>query len=162
MKCPCCFTEVESVATCKSCKAAECSEWKRAVNTNLETAPFDTKHLKGRAASPGLAVGPPVWAFGFGLSSWHDLVGTIKDGDILIASMTTPDIIPAMPKIAGIVTLEGGITSHASLIAREFGIPAVVGIGTEFRYNSDMGLANIVTVDGNAGEVILEKRDEGA
>jgi len=51
----------------------------------------------------------------------------IKEGQILVTSQTTPDFIPAMKKAAAIVTDEGGLTSHAAIIARELGIPCVIG-----------------------------------
>ncbi len=48
-------------------------------------------------------------------------------GEILVSSMTRPELVPLMKKAAGVVTDEGGITSHAAVISREFGIPCVVG-----------------------------------
>jgi phosphohistidine swiveling domain-containing protein len=53
----------------------------------------------------------------------------VKGGDILISKMTTPDIIMVINKISGIVTEEGGRVCHASVIAREYNIPCVVGCG---------------------------------
>ncbi|MFA6322685.1 MAG: PEP-utilizing enzyme [Candidatus Buchananbacteria bacterium] len=56
-----------------------------------------------------------------------------KLGDVLVTSMTRPEFLPAIKKASAIITDEGGITSHAAIIAREFNIPAVIGtkIGTK-------------------------------
>ncbi len=51
----------------------------------------------------------------------------MKEGEILVTTMTSPDFVPAMKKAAAIVTDEGGITSHASIVSRELGIPCVIG-----------------------------------
>ncbi len=58
-----------------------------------------------------------------------DELDKIKDGDIMVTTMTTPDMVPAMRRASGIVTDEGGVTCHASIISRELGIPCVVGTG---------------------------------
>jgi len=54
-------------------------------------------------------------------------IGKIKIGDILVAPQTNPDYVPAMKKATAIVTEKGGRTSHAAIVSRELGIPAVVG-----------------------------------
>lgn len=51
----------------------------------------------------------------------------VQRGDVLVASMTKPEFVPALKKVVAIVTDEGGITSHAAIVAREFGISAVIG-----------------------------------
>ena len=51
-----------------------------------------------------------------------------EDGFVLVASMTTPDYVPIMRKASAIVTDYGGLTCHAAIVAREFGIPCVVGV----------------------------------
>lgn len=71
----------------------------------------------------------------------------VKEGDILITEMTSPDYVPIMHKAAAIVTDEGGITSHAAIISRELGIPCIVG--TQF--------ATKVFKDGDLVEVDAEK-----
>jgi len=50
-----------------------------------------------------------------------------KEGDVLVTNMTDPDWEPIMKKAAGIVTNQGGRTCHSAIVARELGIPAVVG-----------------------------------
>ncbi|BCU68454.1 phosphoenolpyruvate synthase [Sulfolobales archaeon HS-7] len=77
--------------------------------------------VKGLAASPGLATGRARVILS--VSDAKDF----KKGDILITKMTDPDWVPVMRIAGAIVTDEGGITSHAAIVSRELGIPAVVG-----------------------------------
>jgi pyruvate,water dikinase len=56
-------------------------------------------------------------------------IDKVQEGDILIATMTTPDYVPAMKKAVGIVTDEGGVTCHAAIISRELGIPCIIATG---------------------------------
>ena len=81
------------------------------------------------------------------------LLDTVQEGDILVTSMTTPDFLPAMRKAAAFVTDEGGITSHAAIIARELGKPCVIGTkiatqvlkdGDEVEVNADEGMVKIL------------------
>ena len=51
----------------------------------------------------------------------------VKDGDVLVTTMTMPDMVPAMSRAAAIVTDEGGMTCHAAIISRELGTPCIVG-----------------------------------
>ena len=108
----------------------------------------------GLGASPGLAMGKVV-IYEAGMS-----LDIVKDGDILVTEMTTPDMVPAMSRAAGIVTDEGGMTCHAAIISRELGTPCVVGtrIATSALKN---GME--VTVDGTSGTVykgLLKKKSE--
>ena len=74
----------------------------------------------------------------------------LKEGEILVTHMTTPDFVPAMRRAAAIVTDEGGVTCHAAIIARELKKPCVVGTkhATQIFKDGDM-----VEVDANAGIV---------
>ena len=60
------------------------------------------------------------------LTSYND-VYKVQKGDIIVATMTTPDYIFAMEKAAGFITDEGGITCHAAILSREFNVPCIVG-----------------------------------
>ena len=51
----------------------------------------------------------------------------VMKGDIMVTVMTSPDMVPAMTRAAAIVTDEGGMTCHAAIVARELGIPCIVG-----------------------------------
>lgn len=77
----------------------------------------------GAAVGELIAVGPACV-----ISSAADIAGFL-DGSILITEMTDPDWVPIMTRAAGIVTNRGGATSHAAIISRELGIPAIVGTG---------------------------------
>ncbi len=108
--------------------------------------------IKGIPASLGKIVGRAVVAY-----SSDEAIKKIQKGDILITSMTRPDFVPAM-KIAGaIVTNEGGITCHASIVSREFKIPCVVGTRIATKIIND---GDIVEVNGNHGIVYIVKKGE--
>jgi len=56
-------------------------------------------------------------------------VGSVRDGEVLVAQSTDPDWEPVMRRVAAIVTDQGGRTAHAAIVSREFGIPCIVGAG---------------------------------
>lgn len=107
--------------------------------------------LKGAAASFGKSSGPVKI-----IPEAKD-IDQVKEGDILVTEMTTPDFVPAMKRAAAIITNTGGRTCHAAIVSRELGIPCVVGTGeaTKKLKNGD-----IVTVDGGKG-LIYEGALEG-
>jgi pyruvate,water dikinase len=78
----------------------------------------------------------------------------IRNGDIIVTQMTTPDMVPAMRRAAGVVTDVGGSTSHAAIIARELGLPAVIGAGSATR---KIQTGMIVTLDADRGKVFKGK-----
>jgi phosphohistidine swiveling domain-containing protein len=82
-------------------------------------------------------------------------IGELLEGEILVASMTTPEYIPAMKKSAAFVTDEGGITCHAAIVAREMKKPCIIGtkIATQVLHDGDL-----VEVDANVGMVKILKR----
>lgn len=80
-------------------------------------------------------------------------------GEILVASITTPAYTPLFAQAAGVVTDIGGVLSHGSIVAREFGIPAVLGTGSATKR---IETGDLITVDGVAGEVRLEGAPEAA
>ncbi|NTW13675.1 MAG: hypothetical protein HGA31_01450 [Candidatus Moranbacteria bacterium] len=82
-------------------------------------------------------------------------IGRVKQGDVLVAVMTRPDYVPAMRIAVAIVTDEGGITSHAAIVARELKIPCVIGTKIATRILRD---GDLVQVNANHGVVrILER-----
>ncbi|MEE6211285.1 phosphoenolpyruvate synthase [Salarchaeum sp. III] len=110
-----------------------------------ESEPGDGESLvSGLGASPGIASGA-VRVVGK-----LDQLDKVGDGDVIVTEMTTPDMVPAMKRAAGIVTDEGGMTSHAAIVSRELGCPAVVGTGNGTEVLSD---DQIVTIDGDKGSV---------
>ncbi|MEM1927332.1 MAG: pyruvate, water dikinase [Acidilobaceae archaeon] len=101
--------------------------------------------VRGIPASPGLAYGRAKVAL-----SVEEAARKMEKGDVLVTKMTDPDWVPYMKLASAIVTDEGGITAHAAIVARELGIPAVVGAGNATKVLED-GLE--VTVDGSRGVV---------
>ncbi len=81
-----------------------------------------TELTRGYGASPGIATGPARV-----IKDIED-AGQIKDGDIIVTEMTAPDMVPAMQRSTGIITDNGGMTSHAAIVSRELGVPAIVGV----------------------------------
>lgn len=100
--------------------------------------------LTGAPASPGIASGPVRI-----LRSAAEMTKVLP-GDVLVAPQTNPDYVPAMKRAAAIITEKGGRTSHAAIVSRELGTPAVVG-----SENATKTLKNdmIVTVNGSTGEI---------
>ncbi|MEF8776143.1 MAG: phosphoenolpyruvate synthase [Haloarculaceae archaeon] len=100
--------------------------------------------LDGLGASPGTAAGEVR------IVRKLDQLDKVGEGDVIVAEMTTPDMVPAMKRAAAIVTDEGGMTSHAAIVSRELGVPAVVG--TE--HASDrLRDGQVVTIDGEKGAI---------
>jgi pyruvate,water dikinase len=100
--------------------------------------------LSGVAASPGLASGPVK------IIPDASRIDLVRDGDILVTEMTTPDFVPAMKRAAAIVTNRGGRTAHAAIVSRELGIPCVVGTESATTVLSN---GQVITVDGAHGRV---------
>jgi len=100
--------------------------------------------LSGLGATPGTAAG------NIRIVHKLDELDKVQEGDIIVAEMTTPDMVPAMKRAAGIVTDEGGTTSHAAIVSRELGVPAVVGTETATEQLQD---GQRVTIDGEKGMI---------
>lgn len=100
--------------------------------------------VTGSPASPGIGIGPVV------IIRSPKEIGLVKKGDVLVAPQTNPDYVPAMKKAVAIITEKGGRTSHAAIVSRELGIPAVVGAegATHILKN-----VKTVSVNGSTGEV---------
>lgn len=100
---------------------------------------------RGLGASPGTARG--IVRVLTDVAAGRDM----RDGEVLVAPMTSPDWVPVMRRAAAIVTNSGGMTSHAAIVSRELGVPCVVGThdGTHV-----LRTGMEVTVDGGAGLVM--------
>ncbi|WHT17578.1 PEP/pyruvate-binding domain-containing protein [Crossiella sp. CA-258035] len=102
--------------------------------------------LRGTGASPGTVTGPARVVF--------DPVGAkIAPGDVLVAPSTDPGWTPLFLTAAGVVLETGGVNSHGAVVAREYGIPAVVGVSGVTGKITD---GQTVTVDGTAGVVKVD------
>ncbi|MDP3941020.1 MAG: phosphoenolpyruvate synthase, partial [bacterium] len=100
--------------------------------------------LTGSPASPGISSGPVKI-----ITSVKE-IGKVVAGDVLVAPQTNPDYVPAMKKAVAIVTEKGGRTSHAAIVSRELGIPAVVGAEGATK---TLKQEEVVTVNGKEGLV---------
>ena len=100
--------------------------------------------LHGLPASPGIAVGQTEIVLD------PSEIVKLKGGEVLVAEMTTPDFVPAMKRAAAIVTDRGGRTCHAAIVARELGVPCIVGTSNATKV---LGEKQLVTVDGFQGRV---------
>ncbi|TFC16825.1 phosphoenolpyruvate synthase [Cryobacterium algoritolerans] len=109
-------------------------------------------HETSRVLVDGRAIGQRIGAGNVRILSSIDQMASFATGDVLVADMTDPDWEPIMKRASAIVTNRGGRTCHAAIIARELGIPAVVGTGNATDILSD-GLE--VTVSCAAGETGL-------
>jgi pyruvate,water dikinase len=108
----------------------------------------DGSTLKGYAASAGKVTAPACVLRG------PDDFGSMRPGNVIVAVTTTPAWTPLFAMASAVVTDIGGPLSHSSIVAREYGIPAVMatGVGSKRIKNGQ-----IITVDGSAGIVTLER-----
>lgn len=98
--------------------------------------------MRGEPASPGRATGPVRVVHG------AEDFERFRKGEVLVAQATAPAWTPLFSRAVAVVTDGGSLAAHASLVAREFGIPAVVATGDATVRLKDR---QIVTVDGSAG-----------
>jgi len=106
----------------------------------------DRSTLRGAAASPGVAEGPSRVVHNV------DEITDVQQGEILVSTVTSPAWAPIFSKIEAAVTDIGGIMSHAAIVCREYGIPAVVGTG---RATSEIRTGQWIRVDGSTGTVTM-------
>jgi phosphoenolpyruvate synthase/pyruvate phosphate dikinase len=109
----------------------------------------DKLKMDGVIASPGKAIGRAKVV----LNARE--INKVHRGDILIATMTSPDYVVGMKKAAAIITDEGGITCHAAIVSRELGIPCIVGTKIATKYLKD---GEVIEVNANHGSVRIVKK----
>ncbi len=102
--------------------------------------------LNGAAASPGTIEGPAR------VVRSVEEIAEVRDGEILVCGSTSPAWAPIFSKIRATVTDVGGVMSHAAIVCREYGLPAVVGTG---RATSQIRTGQTIRVDGSAGVVTV-------
>jgi len=112
--------------------------------SSIDTSKNAKVLLEGLSASPGIASGPVR------IVKSPKEIGIVQQGDVLVAEMTNPDYVPAMRKARAIVTDSGGKTSHAAIVSRELGGPAVVGCGSATKV---LAHDQVITVDGTNGKI---------
>jgi pyruvate,water dikinase len=109
----------------------------------------ESDRLQGVAASGGVAEGPARVVLR------SDLLHEVRDGEVLVCPATAPAWAPVFGKIVAVVADVGGVMSHAAILCREYGTPAVLGTGTGTRR---IRTGDRVRVDGDAGVVELVAR----
>ncbi|EMA8958449.1 phosphoenolpyruvate synthase [Vibrio fluvialis] len=101
----------------------------------------------------GRAIGQRIGGGTVRLVDSLDQMSLVKEGDVLVTDMTDPDWEPVMKKAAAIVTNRGGRTCHAAIIARELGIPAIVGCGNATSTLTDGATVTVSCAEGETGYV---------
>lgn len=114
---------------------------------------------RGPVVVEGRAIGQKIGAGGVRVLSSIDSMHDFQPGEVLVADMTDPDWEPIMKRASAIVTNRGGRTCHAAIIARELGIPAVVGTGTATSTLSDGQEVTVSCAEGDTGFVYEGLRD---
>jgi pyruvate,water dikinase len=108
--------------------------------------------LTGMPASPGVAEGPAR------VITSPAQIGQVQQGEVLVAPLTAPSWAPLFSKIKATVTDVGGIMSHAAIVCREYGLPAVTGTASSTRR---IRTGQWIRVDGNSGTVTILEKDLG-
>ncbi|GAB7223917.1 phosphoenolpyruvate synthase [Vibrio owensii] len=109
--------------------------------------------VEGRAIGQRIGKGPVR------LVDSLDQMSLVQDGDVLVTDMTDPDWEPVMKKASAIVTNRGGRTCHAAIIARELGIPAIVGCGDATSKLTDGETVTVSCAEGETGYVYQGELD---
>lgn len=129
-------------------KAAEEFSKKEIERNEEKISSGDIKEIKGTTAVGGLVKGIVK------IINHSGEMGKMKEGDILVSAATAPNLVPAMKKASAIITDEGGLTCHASIVSRELNTPCVVGtkIATQILRDGDL-----VEVDAEKGIIKIIK-----
>ncbi|MFC4637485.1 pyruvate, water dikinase [Deinococcus hohokamensis] len=114
---------------------------------------------KGEVLIEGRAVGNRIGAGVVRVVTDLSQMDSVQEGDILVADMTDPDWEPVMKRASAIVTNRGGRTCHAAIIARELGIPAVVGSGSATRELRSGQEVTVSCAEGDTGYVYAGRLD---
>ncbi|MDO9610789.1 MAG: phosphoenolpyruvate synthase [Serpentinimonas sp.] len=111
--------------------------------------------LKGQGAvlATGRAIGQKIGTGPVRLVQHLSEMDQVQPGDVLVTDMTDPNWEPVMKRASAIVTNRGGRTCHAAIIARELGIPAVVGCGDATEQLKDGALVTVSCAEGDTGHI---------
>lgn len=122
----------------------------RSSNTIIERYNLENKAapiVEGRAIGQKIGQGPARVIMGI------DQIDEVQEGDVLVTDMTDPDWEPIMKRASAIVTNRGGRTCHAAIIAREMGIPAVVGCGNATKLIKNGDPITVSCAEGDTGYI---------
>ena len=108
---------------------------------------------KGKVLVEGRAIGQRIGAGVVRIVSDIQEMEKVREGDVLVTDMTDPDWEPVMKRAAAIVTNRGGRTCHAAIIARELGVPAIVGCGDATDLLSDGQEVTVSCAEGDTGNI---------
>jgi pyruvate,water dikinase len=123
------------------------------VQSRREASVFKTYRIKskGRKLASGLSIGEAVVAGHACLIDSPRDIDRFVDGSILVTQTTDPDWVPIMKRAAAIITDHGGRTSHAAIVSREMGLPAVVGTGNATQVLHDEQEVTVSCAEGDEG-----------
>ncbi|ASI95163.1 phosphoenolpyruvate synthase [Vibrio rotiferianus] len=130
-----------------------CSQSEQNVIERYELSNKADVLVEGRAIGQRIGKGPVR------LVDSLDQMSLVQDGDVLVTDMTDPDWEPVMKKASAIVTNRGGRTCHAAIIARELGIPAIVGCGDATNKLTDSETVTVSCAEGETGYVYQGELD---
>ena len=119
---------------------------------------FELKE-RGEVLAEGRSIGQRIGAGAARLVLEAGQMDKVREGDVLVTDMTDPDWEPVMKRTAAIVTNRGGRTCHAAIIARELGIPAVVGTGDATRTIGEGAEVTVSCAEGDTGYVYAGRLD---
>ena len=120
---------------------------------------FALNQKDGKVLAEGRAVGAKIGAGVARVVKSLEDMARVQPGDVLIADMTDPDWEPVMKRASAIVTNRGGRTCHAAIIARELGVPAVVGSGNATQVLKDGQEVTVSCAEGDTGFIYEGKLD---
>jgi len=112
---------------------------------------------QGKVVATGRAIGQKIGQGQVRIVRRASEMDIVKEGDVLVADMTDPDWEPVMKRASAIVTNRGGRTCHAAIIARELGIPAVVGCGDATDTLSNGDQVTVSCAEGDTGRIYSGK-----
>jgi pyruvate,water dikinase len=114
---------------------------------------------KGQRLLSGLSIGSAIVTGPVRLIASARDIARFTDGSILVTETTDPDWVPVMKRAAAIITDHGGRTSHAAIVSRELGLPAVVGAGNATKILKDGQLVTVSCAEGDEGFVYEGKAE---
>ncbi len=129
------------------------------VHASQQSYQLDSYHLKqaGEVIVEGLALGQQIASGRARILQSPEEADKLKEGDVLVTGITSPDWDPIMKKAAAIITDQGGRTSHAAIVARELGVVAVVGCRDATQKIKDGELLTVSCAEGKTAKVYRGK-----
>ncbi|HCC04344.1 MAG TPA: hypothetical protein DEP51_05790 [Clostridiales bacterium] len=143
------FAKIWLDGNIKTLFGSECLNLQNEIENNFKNIIDEDRKLNKDVISGSIANKGKVRGVARILKLYSDIY-KVNKGDILVATMTTPDYVSAMEKAAGFITDEGGITCHAAILSREFNVPCIVGTVNATEQIKD---GEIIELDAYKGKV---------